>query len=212
MPVSGYRKYAPEQLAMLSQLYGQMTLREAAERVGMTYEAAFWQARQLGLRKSFSQIVKLNPVTASSEHLSYLAGLIDGEGTVSIRKFSGKFKPCIRVANTSWPLMEWLRETFDGPSVFIEHRLIRASRLQCYMFHFQGLGHLPLYEALAPRLVIKRAQMECLVEFSRERLGQHRMESLSARQMELVSTVRDLNIPPSRRSRAASSEISPSTT
>lgn len=213
MPAAGYRKYTPEQLGRLSQLYAQMPLREAAEHAGMTYEAAFWQVRQLGLRKQFSQIVKLNPVTVGPESLSYLAGLIDGEGTVSIRKFSGKYKPTIRVANTSQPLMAWLERHFDGPSTFIEHRRIRpASELQCYMYHIQGLGHLPLYQALVPRLVIKRQQMECLVEFTELRLTQNRSDPLSERQLELVSTVRNLNIKPSARLRAELSANSLSTT
>lgn len=203
MPSKGYRKFSPEQLAKLSQLYEQMPLREAAELAGMSYGSALYQLRQLGLHKTFAQRYQPNPVTASTERLAYTAGLIDGEGTVSLRKFTGKWKPSIRIANTSWPLMEWLRETFDGPSIFIEHRRIRQSRLQCYMFHIQGLGHLPLYEALLPLMVIKRSQMECVIEFTRERLTHSRDTPLSERQLELIATVRDLNIKPSTRLAAA---------
>jgi hypothetical protein len=214
MPALGYRKYTPEQLAELSRLYEQMPLKDAAERMGMTYQAAFYQVRQLGLLKPFSQIITMQPVTQTPEQLAYTAGLIDGEGTVSIRTMHGKHnpKPHVRIANSSVPLMDWLRATYSGPSIFIERRKPKHTRVAHYMFHIGGFGYLPLYEALLPYLVIKGPQMNCLVEYIKERMSQTRLEPLSPRCREMVDTVRRLNIKPSNRSLAGPSETSPSTT
>jgi hypothetical protein len=205
--------FTPEDSETLSRLYETMTLREVAERMGRTYGSVLGQKHRLGLTKSFAQIVEQHPVTATNEQLAYTAGLIDGEGTVSIRKFRGKWKPHIRIANSSVPLMDWLSETFTTPSIFIERRRPKASGgLTHYLFHIAGLGYLPLYEALIPLLVIKREQMECLAEFSRLRLSQSRVEALTDRQLELVQRVRDLNIKPSVRYRAEQLKTFPSTT
>ena len=214
MPALGYRKYAPEQSAELFRLYEQMPLRDAAAQLGLTFGQAFWQVQQAGVRKPLSQVVTFQPVTQTPEQLAYTAGLIDGEGTVSIRRVPGKHnpRPHVRIANSSVPLMDWLRATYSGPSIIIERRKPRQSRVTHYMFHIGGFGYLPLYEAFLPYLVIKGPQMRCLIEYSKERLSQTRLEPVSPRCLEMVATVRALNIKPSRRSPEASSEISPSTT
>jgi len=205
--------FTQDDCATLSRLYGTMPLRDVAKAMGRSYGSVQWRKSEMGLTKIFSQIVQQHPMTASREQLAYTAGLIDGEGTVSIRKFSGKWKPHIRIANSSEPLMEWLSGVFTTPGIFIERRKKKASGgLMCYMFHIPGLGHLPLYEALLPFTVIKRPQLECVAEFTRLRLSQSRVEPLTARQLELVQRVRDLNIKPFTRYRAEQSQISPSTT
>lgn len=205
--------YTQDDLETLSRLYEMMPLREVAKAMGRSYGSVLWRKHEMGLDKPWSQIVQRHPVAASSAQLAYTAGLIDGEGTVSIRKFSGKWKPHIRIANSSVPLMEWLSAVFTTPGIFIERRRPKASGgLTHYMFHIPGLGHLPLYEALLPYLVIKQPQMECLIEFTQLRLSQNRVELLNDRQLELVQRVRDLNIKPSVRYRAEQSTTFPSTT
>lgn len=215
MPQLGYRKYTQEQSEALFQLYEQMPLKEAAERLGLTYGQAFWQVQKAGIRKPLSQKIPLHPVTLTSEQLAYIAGLVDGEATVSIRIPPGKRNPIphVRIANSSWPLMEWLRETLKGPSVVIERKNPRGRvGVTHYVFRWSGLGYLPLYEALLPYLVIKHPQMTCLVEFCKERLPQSKMDELTPRCREMVTTVRSLNIKPSVRYRAELSATSPSTT
>jgi hypothetical protein len=214
MPALGYRKYTSEQLAELSTLYEQMPLKDAAKRLGLTYGQAFYQLQRVGVRKPISRIITFQPVTQTPEQLAYTAGLIDGEGTVSIRRTPGKHnpRPHVRIANSSWPLMEWLQATYSGPSIIIERRRPKHSRVTHYMFHIGGFGYLPLYEALVPYLVIKGPQMTCLIEYVKERSSQTRLEPLSPRCQEMVDTVRRLNIKPSNRSLGEASETSPSTT
>jgi hypothetical protein len=194
-----------DELKTLSELYPLMPLREVAERMGRSYSSVLWAKHTLGLRKTFGQIVTEKPVDLSEPTLAYIAGLIDGEGTVSIRKFSGKWKPHIRIANTSESLMAWLSSTVVGPGIFIEHRRIHDGRLPFFMFHIPGIGWVALYERLLPYMVIKREQMAALVEFSRLRLGQDRMAPLNERQLWLVSRVRELNIKPLHKLSAAKS-------
>jgi hypothetical protein len=201
MPPAGYSKFSPAELEQLSRLYSQMTLRQIADLMGKTYNSVHHQARRLGLTKLLADSLVLHPVTATSEQVAYTAGLIDGDGTVSIRHMAGKHnpKPHFRISSTYWPLMEWLRHTYSGPSVFVERATLRPPRLQCYGFHVGGLSHLPLYQALLPYMVIKARRMECLIEFCQERLTQGRFDPLSQRCQQMVDTVYGLNTNPSLR-------------
>src|SRR5690606_16287304 len=122
MPNKGFRKFTPEELQTLLSLYEEMPLKEVAKRMSKSYASVAWQKHQLGLTKSFAQINKLHYLNLEPTLLAYVAGLIDGEGTVSIRKLRKKWKPHIRIAGTSWLLMEWLSSKITGPSIFIEHR------------------------------------------------------------------------------------------
>lgn len=188
-----------DELKTLSELYPVMPLRQVAATMGRSYSSVLWAKHTLGLRKSFAQMVTTKPVSLTETQLAYIAGLIDGEGTVSIRKFSGKWKPHFRIANTSRTLLDWLEGTVQGPSVFTEHRQVGPQRVPCYMFHVSGIGWVEMFERLLPYMVIKHEQMAALAEFSRIRLGQDRMAELSERQLWLVSRVRALNIKPSQR-------------
>ena len=57
-------------------------------------------------------------MTSNKQHWSYLAGIIDGEGCISIsdtrKNTYTKFDVNFNVTNTSLPLMKWLIEHFGG--------------------------------------------------------------------------------------------------
>jgi len=47
----------------------------------------------------------------SPEEKAYIAGIIDGEGSIMLTKFhSNQFPaPCVTVASTSYELLEWIK-------------------------------------------------------------------------------------------------------
>lgn len=205
MPAKGWSKYTPEQLTRLSELYKTMPLRDAAIEIGIPYNAAFYQLQKRGLlSKPFSSIVKSHPVTLTDAQLHYLAGLVDGEGTVTIRKLHrGKsrkpaWKPCVIVSNTDRRLMDWLLSAIPTSSAYVDSRKTPSGSTS-YRFWAIGLGYLPLFEALQPVLVLKGDLMELVVEWTRERLSQSRTDPLTPRQLEIVSLIRGRNMTPSQR-------------
>lgn len=200
-------KFSPEEFRTLRRLYPQMTLVQVAAEMGRTKNSVMWARYSIGLHKTFRQIVERHPVLPSRMKLAYIAGMVDGEGTVTIRKLSGKWLPLLQIVNTDVPVMEWLKATMSGPSTMVNrtHHANRPDRATVYTFRMQGLGNLPTYEALRPLLIIKQERMTLMIEFCRLRLGQDRTEPLNERQLEIISTIRALNIKPSPRLVAARS-------
>jgi hypothetical protein len=46
--------------------------------------------------------------------LAYAAGILDGEGSISVSYSSGCPYPCVRVTNTNRELIEWFHQKFGG--------------------------------------------------------------------------------------------------
>jgi hypothetical protein len=42
---------------------------------------------------------------------AYLAGFVDGEGTITISKSKERKRTCIRISNTNKEIMDWIKET-----------------------------------------------------------------------------------------------------
>lgn len=98
------------------------------------------------------------------ELVAYLAGMIDGEGTIGIYEMKGprslrpSFYVQITVTNTDTVLMDWLVATFGGrvdrrrdPSRSPRHR-------QPYAWRVPGDNAEALLHAVLPRLIVKRGQ------------------------------------------------------
>ena len=118
---------------------------------------------------------KLSPFaeSISSEELAYIAGIVDGEGTITISKQSkhrGAFYPRISVANTSKVLLDWLNERISG-AVYVMGRNERWRT--AWQLIWDKKKTIPLIEALLPYLVIKKPQAEVVLllnKFNKEAL------------------------------------------
>jgi len=53
--------------------------------------------------------------------LAYIAGVIDGEGTIGIYRLRSpsRYQMKLCISNTSWPLLEWIRERVGGALVCV---------------------------------------------------------------------------------------------
>ena len=102
--------------------------------------------------------------------LAYLAGIVDGEGSISIlpnqwrRKVLGR-NPCyseqVAVGNTNLEVLQLLKETFGG---YIGIQKPRSEhRRQFYLWSVGDKGAIKVLDALIPYLRIKKRQAEfCL--------------------------------------------------
>lgn len=98
----------------------------------------------------------------SSESAAYLAGIIDGEGSITIKK--GKRGATISVCNTSFALMEWLMKITGRPRVYrrkVQTSAIVKARCDIFVFEITGARDvLYLLRATLPYLTIKRDRAE----------------------------------------------------
>lgn len=103
------------------------------------------------------------------ENLSYLAGIIDGEGCIGLEHLSptkGRKKDyyaCrLTVINTSQKLMERLKKTFKGS--YSARKKIDGRKI-CYRWHVFGDDLEKALIALIPYLDLKKAQAELVMEY-----------------------------------------------
>jgi len=91
---------------------------------------------------------------------AFLAGLIDGDGSFSIRydKREG-YQLCVSVYSTSRNLMNWLVEVFGGQ---FRNMPTKGNRKQKYAW-YSGESSIP--RNVAPYLVIKKSQAESSISF-----------------------------------------------
>lgn len=139
--------------------------------------------------------------------IAYLAGIIDGEGSIYIGNFSCNpktkmpyFQTNIQVSNTDEPLIQWLKDTFGG---LINKRTRKQhpanSRKQVYIWTVSGERLTHLCEILIPYLICKRKQAEIMIEMRKTfdkslyRIGQQvPMEILHTRKR-LMDEMRSLH-------------------
>jgi len=95
--------------------------------------------------------------------LAYLAGIIDGEGTIYIRlaKPSGQLRLRLQVVNTNKTLMSWLTDNFCG-HVNLNRR--SGGHKDCYTWYESGDKAVALLKKVKPYLVIKAPQTSLGIE------------------------------------------------
>jgi len=125
------------------------------------------------------------------EDLAYLAGIIDGEGTIGIYYHKGRnsYRVKIYVVNTYKPLIDWLGSVFGG---FVYQRTHKTWKTK-YEWHL-GEDAMDLLKSLIPYLKIKKEQALTAIEF-REKFKQKelrqefylKMKQLNSRSFDMAS-------------------------
>lgn len=100
-------------------------------------------------------------------NLAYLAGIIDGEGSIELRmQRSNSLDLIVHVFNSDRPLFDWIEERFGGKTYDI-HKRQRVERPQwanVYNWNIGGETAVALLNRLLPFMVVKRAQAMLAVE------------------------------------------------
>ncbi len=137
--------------------------------------------------------------------IAYLAGIIDGEGSIYIGNFSCNptsklpyYQTNIQVANTDKGLIDWLLKTFGGlVNTRTRKQMPGNSRKQVYIWTATGERLTHLCEEIIPYLICKKRQAEIMLKMratfetgSPNRLG---LETRHLRQS-LMDEMRSLHI------------------
>lgn len=99
----------------------------------------------------------------------YLAGLIDGEGYVGIRKTEKKkdgslipeYKPTVVIANTNYKIMKVLSANFAG-CVCAKKHPNKIGWKDSYSFEFNRKEIRNIIPHIVKKLIIKKEQLECV--------------------------------------------------
>ena len=97
--------------------------------------------------------------------LGYLAGIVDGEGTISIRtrkpkrgRFSPEYYPFLEVGNTNLRLIARLHSWLGGRVHLQRRRRLLPNSKPIYAWRIEARKAVPVLRALLPFLLLKRQQ------------------------------------------------------
>ena len=97
---------------------------------------------------------------------AYAAGIIDGEGCISARMQLGRsIIVSVRVANTKFPLLEWLQERFGG-HIWVQGRTEEQNKkwAKTWVWEVAAKQAQPFLEGVTPYLVLKAKQAYVALE------------------------------------------------
>jgi len=101
----------------------------------------------------------------TKQELAYLAGIVDGEGTVNIAfiKTSGEYRARLYVVNTSYALIEWIKARFGG---LVYKRISKNEKWKPKYEWVMPVSRkdTKLLKQLIPYLVIKKQQAGLVLE------------------------------------------------
>lgn len=106
------------------------------------------------------------------EKLSYMAGIIDGEGSIAIEIQSQSIRwdrKCdyyslrLLVINTNLPLLNWIQENFGGT---IRQRPDVLNRRRCYRWNICSHNAAEILKACQQYMIVKKAHTEVFIKFA----------------------------------------------
>ncbi len=129
--------------------------------------------------------------------LAYLAGIVDGEGCIHIGYYFNKtqgrsvYHSLLQITNTDKCLIEWLLQNFGGlSSIYTEAQTPKNSTIKPYSWKASGERLTHLCELLLPYAIIKKNQLEIMLEFRKTFQDQHEpkkgQQGIQAMSQELI--------------------------
>ena len=171
-----HRVWTEKEDALLKEHTGAKTCREIAALIGRSAKAVEHRYQALKVRKVREYGYEMLP----SEILAYAAGIVDGEGHVSIRRTTHYYAVSVSVSNSSKRLTDFLLKYFEGSC----NTGKRPNRKPYHRWNIAANQAVQFLKAIYPYLVIKQDQADLVMQFRNE-LDETKWEDLFQRMKEL---------------------------
>ncbi|MBZ2174153.1 hypothetical protein K8M07_02715 [Schnuerera sp. xch1] len=92
---------------------------------------------------------------------AYIAGILDGEGSIMLTKFHKNQypSPCISISSTDIELLTWIKNTTKMGKIIHKKNYNKEKHLDCYAYKVIYNDALTLLEEIQPYLIIKRKKL-----------------------------------------------------
>jgi len=124
----------------------------------------------------------------SVEDLAYVAGIVDGEGSISIYTVRNQFYSKVSVANTDDILMNWLVERFGGG---ITHHQFKNSWKPLFTWQIYSQQAAEFLRLILPFLKLKWQQAEILIELENMKSTNYRFRPLTGAEYDKRNALRE---------------------
>lgn len=102
----------------------------------------------------------------SEIELGYIAGILDGEGSIHICRSHGYFLPRVGISNTYKPLIAWLKRKIGCDYIHVFKYGYNTHKRPCYYLSFENRQKITaLLKTLLPYLIVKRRHAEIMLEY-----------------------------------------------
>jgi DNA-binding CsgD family transcriptional regulator len=203
-----YKRWTKDEVERLRGLLKSHSLSEIARILGRTKSSVAMKVWELGLAtEHYNGLRNASSINTNLPEWvkGYIAGLLDGEGTVTINETKvrmGKkrerylsLRPLIKIANTDREVLEWVARQVGGFRFATRNgrESKHGKRLVYDIVLKKQKDILVFLEMLLPYLIIKRRQAELVVEFCRSRLAKPNHAPYDEGELEILAEVRRLN-------------------
>lgn len=96
---------------------------------------------------------------------AWCAGIVDGEGYVSLSKGRYQKGTTVEVCNTDYRILKKLRDNFDGAIALVK-RKDRPTHSPCWKWHIRGRNVIEFLEKVIPFLVSKKEKAEIVLSYA----------------------------------------------
>lgn len=128
------------------------------------------------------------------EEKAYLAGIIDGEGCITISKAtSGKyvsFRPLVEITNTNFEALKQIGQILGVKCTFFELKGKNGRKDYHRVVLYKTKQILSLLSQIIPYLLIKKRQAELVANFCIRRLD---LQKFSSTDEDIIGEIRKLN-------------------
>jgi DNA-binding CsgD family transcriptional regulator len=196
--------WTEEEEERLRELLKKHSLSEIARLLGRTKSSVATKVWELGLAtEHYNGLRNASNVNTNVPEWvrGYVAGLLDGEGVVSIvstrrkdRK-NGMWKPIVDITNTCKEALEFIIKQIGGFR-FSTKKGVMTPHSRKPVYRIMLVRHkdvLEFLEMVMPYLIIKRRQAELVVEFCKSRLAKPNHAPYDEREKEIIAEVKRLN-------------------
>lgn len=206
--IKTYKEWSEEEKEFMEENYHLMSVENIAEELDRTKQSIWSAAKEMGLTRPIKNIksskylrVKKHIENLSDKELGYVTGLIDADGTISMRiqKKGDTFylHPYIKFTNANEHVRDTVGESIGATYTHEKHPREEMEKFgfqkKYYAVEIKGKGTLPLLKEMKPLLIEKKKRCELLIEFIESRGERHQKERYSTREKEIYWEVKKEN-------------------
>lgn len=185
-PATHTGSFSPKERAFVAKHCHTLTTVEIATQLGRSYGSVQGYLEKSAVRQTVVKRRNSAPfISMPDTILAYIAGLVDGEGTITITK---RGQPEISITNTSDALAEWCKNVG-----FWLNRAKNTKQRPYWRLNLTGYSIIDALEKLLPYLVIKKPHAELVIEYITLRRSMPHRFKRSERMDEIIAAIRELN-------------------
>lgn len=192
--IKKYRKWTEKEISYLKKNYTKMTANKIGKEICRKTNEITSKAHVLGIKKFIISEPMLTRLTEIQ--LSYLAGIIDGEGSILLCKSRHGLRPCISLCMTDKETIQTIVRWLKSSKIHIHECKPQRENQRCkfvFRIEIRRINEvLGLLIALFPYLITKKERAHLLMEFCKSRM-QNLFSTNTEREIEIFNLMKKLN-------------------